>query len=340
MRSLCCETERHCGGVGSPPSSGGAHAIARREPQRGGRVCGCKSVVGEALEGGVAERRRRRPGRQDSSRSQAAIDDCSETGPRTHSPTRPARGGLFHGPLDLLSGRRIDSSNIRREVSSRSRLADSAGPGLVLPEARTASPRAGRRGDRSLANAGVAADKKRACGEKLASSSRTKAASCSSRCGAAPGLPAAERLSCARGTVAIASRRSAPLRSLRRGAACRSTSAGSQATSRPRTWSRSSGSCIVISGPPSRWSGTAADRIAKRRGSCWPADRAGCGSSGCRPTLRNSTRPSRSGTTPRASIWPTTRPTILRSSPPTSGHRSPDNDKASRCCLPTSNMLN
>lgn len=220
---------------------------------------------------------------------------------------RGPRGGLFQRPVDVRPSRRSDPSPVRGDLPRRSCAANPAGVRLVLPEAGTAGPRARRSGHRTVANAEVAADKKRAFSEKLASFSRTKAASCCSRCVVGPGHAAAKRQSCVLGIVAIACRRSPRSRSLRGGDGCRSTSVGKRPTSTPRTWSPSYANCITVSERRLRSSGIVAAHIARLRVSSWLTNRSGCGSSGCLPTLRNSIPPSRFGTQPRTSTWSTPR---------------------------------
>lgn len=239
------ETPRQCGRAGSSPSSGGKFASEWFDLRRDCRDDGGGCVVGETLVGGVEERRRRSPCRQTSPRPDTATRFLPETAIEENSLAWSSEVGLSHRLVDLCPRGGCHSEEVRCELSRRLCGTPVACAGLDLSEARAARPRSQRSEDCPLASACLASPKKRARGEKLASSSRMRVVSCCSPRGDEPGRHAAKRPCSMLGIVTIDSRQSArsPFRPTAGSSAC--TFASSSGTSARKTWWTACGNCTA-----------------------------------------------------------------------------------------------
>src|SRR5437016_4449990 len=108
------ETPRQRGGAGSSPSAGDTYASEGHDVRRGCRFAGCVIVVGETLEGGVEERRRRGPRCQTPSRQDATNFSPAEAATGEVSPAWSRGGGLSDRPVDLSACGGGDSTTVRR----------------------------------------------------------------------------------------------------------------------------------------------------------------------------------------------------------------------------------
>ena len=179
---------------------------------------------------------------------------------------RAATCRLQNRSLDLRTCGGDDRQNFSGFLSPLSRLEDSPRLEVDLPEARAASKGMRRSGPTTLARARLAADKKGAReSAKPPFFSWMKAASCSSRCAAAPGRLSAKRRCNMLGIATSVCRSSASSASLLLGTICRCISISRRKTSMPNI---PSGFCknymnIVVVGQS--WCGIAGRCIAPPR---------------------------------------------------------------------------
>ena len=207
-----------------------------------------------------------------------------------------------------LSQRTVDAEThrpggppgVRRPVSSQPCVAGVAGVALVLPGARTPARAAGRGSDRTLEAIQVAAYKKTPANLGPIWRSLMKAAFCSFRRADGRG---ARKVRPPRFPTAISTTASRPwrsLRSARSAGALACTPDSNRTTSRPCTWPRSCDNFCTTCQGRSSWYGTKGKftRVRRSRESCWTTLAFRRSSFPSMP--RSSIRPSRSGTTSKA----------------------------------------
>jgi hypothetical protein len=166
MRSNEYENQRHSGGVGSPPTD------CRPVVHGGLHVGGCGALRGrvdffdQALEAGLAARRRGRPGRQAATASALPACRRAEGATRRDLVAGPVGRRVLQRPLDLCPRGAGDPTRIRRDVPCRPRRPHLARFGLHAAKAATQSARARRSRDRALAARRLAAHQKRGARRK------------------------------------------------------------------------------------------------------------------------------------------------------------------------------
>src|SRR3990170_2695107 len=193
MRRVGYENQRKRTGIGSPPSYCGADVVARLFGSGGGSRRGgvgakrpalAKSGPGRGTEGSRG---------QSAARQEATLGCGAAQGVGRYLAGRSASGRFSQRFVDLSPRGASDRTSVRRTVSPGSRLEAARQAGLELPTTGATSQGAERTSHSPLAQSRLAADKKRAPKSKLASPLSTKAASCFSRCAAAPGRRPAKR---------------------------------------------------------------------------------------------------------------------------------------------------
>src|SRR3989304_6295767 len=169
MVSLMHETEGQWCTIGGPAAPGGCAVTQRSGSERGGAQGGCVTLVGEPLEKGRGEGQRSGAGGQSSAGTTRAAVGAAEgalvgaaiAGAASPWPCQPA--------LDAGPGGAGDRGKLRHKLSPGPRLEDLAGLRLERPEAGTASARAGRRADPTVAAEALAPYKKRRATKVIAS---------------------------------------------------------------------------------------------------------------------------------------------------------------------------
>ena len=160
MRIVVYEKARKRSRVGNSPSACGTTPAERQDNRRGDGNCESFRVFGEALEASPEGRRHGGIESQASSRPQAPF----ERRPKTEVVETPrggtAKGRLSQRALDLFTCRGGNRQEVSSVLPPVSRVEDSPQPRLDQPEARAAGTRGERRRHRTLAQAGLAADKK------------------------------------------------------------------------------------------------------------------------------------------------------------------------------------
>lgn len=247
--------------------------------------------------------------------------------------TRTTRRRIRERAVDAPARGRFDRGGVWRLVSSLPRPAALEEDGVELPEARTPRPGTGRGRDRALAPAAMAAYKKTPGGKAAASSSLTKAASCSNRWCAGHGRRKDRRRFFRRGIATTDCRSSAPSHWLHNVSASVSTGTSRRRISGDLMWWASCDGCVATSAENSSSSWTDGTSIGRKScASTWTVMPQASAWSGSLLTPRTSILPSRSGTTPSTATWPTsslrTGPTFIRMSK----HPSPGNADSPDCC--------
>ena len=215
-----------------------------------------------------------------------------------------AKARLCQRLMDTAAGGRGDSQAFRRKVRSVRRMACAASDGLELPETRTPSEGAQRTGHCRLAQERLAAYKKKPKKAVKPLFSSMKAALCSSRRSAVPGVSEARRRSTIAGTDVIDCRLSRRLASRRNVGDWGCTSNCSTIISRPTKRSHSWPLCWATFHGESFWCGIAGWCIGRPPVGCRNVLRFGYTSNGCQPTLQNLTPSSKSGTGASTPTWP------------------------------------
>ena len=241
--------------IGSPATDCW-ETLAARQEGRGGRAdSGGVLVSSETLEGRRRTRWSGGPNSQASSRQTTTFVRKAEVEIGNHSAERPFESWLLNRPLDMFACGRGNREALRCNLPCGSRVADSPEPGLEPAEARTTGTRTRRRRHSSLAEEGVAANKKGGVDNKLTWFFLIKAALCCNRSAVERGHRKAKHRSNMLGIGMTVCRPWRFSRSAPYVANWAFTFNSFLTTSAPRMSSGSSRRCTATSGARSSWSG-------------------------------------------------------------------------------------
>jgi hypothetical protein len=161
MRTRIHETNRQCGGAGSPPPSSRGSPTGREE-QHGSRATHRRRCVErQALETRMVPGRRRRLECQAESRSSATADPRTIASFVVVGAGRRPSGRLSHRSVDVPPSGPGNPRSLWGDVPSRPRGPHPACVGVLAAEAAAAGQAARRSGDREVAEARLADDQKK-----------------------------------------------------------------------------------------------------------------------------------------------------------------------------------
>src|ERR1035437_587714 len=160
MRIVVYEKARKRSRVGNSPSACWTTPAGRQDNRRSDGNCRGFQVFGKTLEASPEKRRHGGVKSQTASGAQAPIERCSKTEVAEIPRSGTAKGWLPQRSLDLYASRGSRCQAISGSLPSMPRLEDSPRPWLDQSETRAAGERGERRRHRTLAQAGLAANKK------------------------------------------------------------------------------------------------------------------------------------------------------------------------------------
>lgn len=196
------ETDRKHRRIGRTSTHCRATLARRQRNTRGCKDRACLPFFGKALERRFGRIGMGRARCEAPSRSHAATDGRTEATTREALGTWAIGGRLSNGAMDVRSCRARDSAALWRNVPCRPRASHLVRARLDVSETGATCQRTRREHDSPLAQARLAADKKRGVVGKLASFFSTKVALCCSPFAVARGLLAERRRSSTLGTGA------------------------------------------------------------------------------------------------------------------------------------------
>lgn len=308
--SLGDETNRKpCGIGGTSPDCRTTFARGQGS-SRSGKDCARIQLFGKALEGCIGSIWVGRARSQTPSWPLAATDAGTEATTGGASGRWAVGGRLSNETVDVPACSARDSGPLWRNVSCRSRAAHFARAWLDVSEAGAARERTSRARYSRVAQAGMAADKKRGVVGKLALFFSTKVASCCNPFAVGPGPLPARRRSNTPGIGVVDCRPWRPCPCLPAAYTSAFITTCNAGTSMRQTRQNSCAASIMVFNGQSFSLSTATASTVRQSVSCGKLEHPGSESSGFHPMHPISIQSKPFGITQNASIWLTSSPTI------------------------------